>query len=171
MALKSAAYDSPIYTARQSFKPPANVAGASKVFDKFLAFTGTLIFAVHVGCVTAGTSTYTAWNDTATVTTTGTGDTVTGFRVFAGGGTATYGPFAVDVAAGGVNSIPLGGTATGTASYLGTNAFNGSGSVASGGGIALAKGDQFYVVRGTDATAVQTVQYEFGIVPGADVTA
>ena len=49
------------------------------------------------------------------------------------------------------------GTATGTASYLGTNAFNGSGSVAAGGGIPLAAGDQFYVVRGTDATAVQTV--------------
>ena len=170
MATRSAAYDHPAYTARHVFKAPAQVAGASKTFDKFLAFTALTIYSVYAGCVTAGTSTYTAWNGTATVTSI-VGDTVVGYRVFAGGGTATYGPFVLNAAAGGVNQISLGGTATGTASYLGTNAYNGSGAVPNGGGIALAAGDQFYVVRGTDATAVQTVAYEWAIVPGADVGA
>lgn len=171
------AYDHPTYIARECFKAPTQAAGASRTFDRFLAFTGMLIYAIHCGPVTAGTSTYTAWNGTSTVTTTGTGDTVTGFKVFASGGTATYGPFAINAAVNGMNSIPLGGTATGTASYLGTNAFNGapatstSSGIPSGGGIPLTTGDQFYVVRGTDATAVQTIQYEYGFAPGADVTA
>lgn len=166
MATRSMAYDHPAYTVRQTFKPPANVAGASKVYDKFVAWTAMIIFSVGAGCVTAGTSSYTAWNGTATVTTTGTGDTLTALRVFAGGGTSTWGPFALDVAAGGVNQIQIGGTATGTASYLGTAAGG-----ATPGGIQLAAGDQFYCLRGTDATAVQTVFYEYALLPGANVSA
>lgn len=162
MTVKSMAYDHPTYTVRQSFNAPAQVAGASKTFDKFAAWTGMRIYAINAATVTAGTSTYTAWNGTATVTTTGTGDTVTGFRVFAGGGTATYGPFAVDSAVGGVRKVQIGGTATGTASYLGTAA-------AADGGIAMAAGDQFYVQRGTDATAVQTIAYEWALDYGANV--
>ena len=166
MASRSFAYDHPAYTVRQTFKAPAQVAGASKTFDKFVAWTTMTLFSIGAGCVTAGTSTYTAWNGTATVTTTGTGDSLVAYRVFAGGGTATFGPFALDAAAGGLNQIQLGGTATGTASYLGTNAGG-----ATAGGIPIAAGDQFYVVRGTDATAVQTVFYEYSLAPGANVSA
>lgn len=163
MTVKSMAYDHPAYTARLTHQPGPQTAGASKTFDKFLAWTSMIVYAVNVGTVTAGTSTYTAWNGTATVTTTGTGDTVTLFRVFTGGGTATYGPYAVDAAAGGARKYQIGGTATGTASYAGSAGF-------ADGGIALARGDQFYVVRGTDATAVQTVSYEYALLPGADVS-
>ena len=167
MANKSMAYDHPTYLARHCFKAPAQVAGASKTFDKFLAWTTLTVFSIAAGCVTAGTSSYTAWNGTATVTTTGTGDQMVAYRVFAGGGTATYGPFALDAAAGGMNQITIGGTATGTAAYLGTLAMGG----ATAAGIPLAAGDQFYVVRGTDATAVQTVIYEYGYTPGGNVSA
>ena len=164
---KSMAYDHPQYVVRQTFKPPANVAGASKVFDKFVAWTTMVLYSFGAGVVTAGTSTYTAWNGTATVTTTGTGDTLTGLLVKASGGTTTYGPFAIDAAAGGVNQISIGGTATVTGtSYVGTAAMGG-GTFA---GIALALGDQFSVTRGTDATAVQTVFYEYGHLAGGNVT-
>lgn len=159
---KSMRYDHPAYVARLNHQCAGQVAGASKTFDRLAAWTAMTLFAINVATQVAGTSTYTAYNGTATVTTTGTGDTVTGFRVFAGGGTATYGPYAVDSAVGGLRKIALGGTATGTASYAG------SAGVADN-GLALAAGDQFYVQRGTDATAVQVVSYEYALSPGASV--
>jgi hypothetical protein len=154
------AYDHPAYTVRGCHQPSAQAAGASKTYDKFVAFTALTIFSIGVTTVTAGTSSYTAWNGTATVTTTGTGDTITGFRVFAAGGTATYGPFALDQAILGFRRIQLSGN--GTASYLG--------SATSDGGIQLSQGDQFYVQRGTDATAVQLPIIEYGLQAGASVS-
>lgn len=157
MTTKSFAYDHPAYLVRQTHQPSAQVAGASKTYDKFAAYAALNVYSINVYTVTAGTSTYTAWNGTATVTTTGTGDTITGFRVFAGGGTATFGPYALSAAAGGLSRIQIYGT--GTASYLG--------SATSDGGIALSPGDVFYVQRGTDATAVQVPSIEYAFAPGA----
>jgi hypothetical protein len=161
MSTKSMAYDHPAYTVRLFHQPAAQPAGASKTYDKFLAYAACTVFAVQSYCVTAGTSSYTAWNGTATVTTTGTGDTITCFRVAgSAGGTATFGPFAIDAAVGNVNRIQLFGT--GTASYLGSQS--------GAGGVQLNAGDLFYMQRGTDATAVQVPCVEIGFQPGANFT-
>lgn len=163
MSVKSMAYDHPAYTARMTFQNPDQGAGASKTFNKFAAWTNMVLFAINTVTLTAGTSTYTAWNGTAT-TSSIVGDTVTGFRFFAGGGTATFGPYLVDAATLGVRKYALGGTATGTASYAGSAA-------TADGGILLAPGDLFYVQRGTDATATQEVSYEYAFAPGANIQA
>jgi hypothetical protein len=158
MTTKSFAYDHPAYLARMAHQPAAQAAGASKTYDKFLAYADLTVFSISSYTVTAGTSSYTAWNGTATVTTTGTGDTITGFRVFAGGGTATFGPYALNAAAGSINRIQIYGT--GTASY--------AGSATSDGGVQLSAGDLFYVQRGTDATAVQVPSIEYAFRAGAN---
>lgn len=155
MTTKSMAYDHPAYLARMQNQFDAQVAGASKSYSKFVAFTAMHVFSILTNTVTAGTSTYTAWNGTATVTTTGTGDTITGFKL-SGTTTSTYGPFANDAAAGGVRRYQLSGT--------------GAGSNTTDGGIALAQGDLFWVARGTDATAVVVPCFEYGIDPGVVIS-
>lgn len=155
MTTKSMMYDAPAYLARQSFVPPAQVAGASKTYDKFVAFTAAIVYSIATTCVTAGTSTYTAWNGTATVTTTGTGDTLTAFKI-AGTATSTYGPYAIDAAVGGFNRVQISGT--------------GVGSSTADGGITLNAGDRFYVQRGTDTTAVQVPVYEWAVAPNAAIS-
>ncbi len=156
MTIKSQAYDHPAYQARLQHGFDTQAAGASKAYGKFVAFTDMKVFSIGVTTVTAGTSTYTAWNGTATVTTTGTGDTIAGIKV-SGTTTSTYGPYALDQAAGGFRRIQLSGT--------------GAGSATADGGIDLAQGDTFHVVRGTDATAVQVCCMEYALKPGASVTA
>lgn len=155
MTTKSMAYDHPAYTARYVHQPSAAAAGASKVYDKFCAFTAMHAYSIGVNTVTAGTSTYTAWNGTATVTTTGTGDTITGYKL-SGTTTSTYGPFANDAAVGSFRRIQISGT--------------GAGSSTADGGVALAQGDLFWVQRGTDATAVVVPVVEFTIDPGSTVS-
>lgn len=154
MTTKSMAYDHPTYLQHMAHGFDAQVAGASKAYNKFCAFTALKVFAINVTTVTAGTSTYTAWNGTATVTTTGTGDTVAGIKV-SGTTTTTYGPYALDAAAGGFRQIQI---------YQ-----SGAAAPTSDGGLALAQGDTFHVVRGTDATAVEVVGIEYGINPGATI--
>lgn len=155
MTTKSMAYDNAAYEARWGVCPSAQVAGASKTYDKFVAFTNMHVFSIGATCVTAGTSSYTAWNGTATVTTTGTGDTITGFKV-SGTTTSTYGPYALDAAAGGFRRIQISGT--------------GAGSSTADGGVALLQGDYFYLQRGTDTTAVQLPVIEVGIDPNASIS-
>ena len=155
MTTKSMAYDHPAYMARFQHQPAQAAAGASKAFDKFVAFAALTVFAVMATTVTAGTSSYTAWNGTATVTTTGTGDTLTGFKI-TGTTTSTFGPYALDNAAGSFRRIQISGT--------------GAGSSTADGGINLAAGDLFYMQRGTDATAVQIVAMEYGLQPGASIS-
>lgn len=155
MTTKSMMYDHPAYLARFQHQPSAQVAGASKTFDKFAAFTAMTVFSIGATTVTAGTSTYTAWNGTATVTTTGTGDTLTGFRV-SGTTTSTYGPYALDAAAGSFRRIQIYQTGVAAAT--------------ADGGVALAQGDIFYVQRGTDATAVQIPCIEISLQPNASIS-
>jgi hypothetical protein len=155
MTTKSFAYDHAAYLTRMVHSPAAQVAGASKTYDKFVAFTAMQVFSIGATTVTAGTSTYTAWNGTATVTTTGTGDTITGFKV-SGTATSTYGPYALDNAAGSFRRIQISQT--------------GVGSATADGGVALAQGDYFYCQRGTDATAVQLPVIEYAIAPNAVVS-
>lgn len=155
MTTESFSYDDPAYRPHFQQSMAAQVAGASKTYDKFCAFTAMTVYSIGATTVTAGTSTYTAWNGTATVTTTGTGDTLTGFKV-SGTTTSTYGPYALDAAAGGFRRIQISGT--------------GVGSSTADGGISLAQGDLFYIQRGTDATAVQIPCMEYSLQPGASVS-
>lgn len=155
MTTKNMGYDNPAYLARSQHQPGAQVAGASKVYDKFVAFTSMHVFSIITNTVTAGTSTYTAWNGTATVTTTGTGDTITGYKL-SGTTTSTYGPYANDAAAGGVRRYQMSGT--------------GAGSNTADGGVALLQGDLFWVQRGTDATAVVVPAVEYSIDPLASIS-
>lgn len=155
MTTKNMMYDNAAYLARMQNQFDPQVAGASKTYSKFLAFTAMQVYSINVTCVTAGTSTYTAWNGTATVTTTGTGDTLTGFKI-SGTATSTYGPYAVDAAAGGFRRIQISGT--------------GIGSSTADGGVALIQGDTFYLQRGTDATAVQVPCIEYSILPLASIS-
>ena len=48
MTTKSMMYDAPAYLARQSFVPPAQVAGASKTYDKFVAFTASIVLSASL---------------------------------------------------------------------------------------------------------------------------
>lgn len=152
MTQKSMMYDHAAYVARSQHQPSAQVAGASKAYDKFTAFTAMLVYSIGVTCVAAGTSTYTGWNGTSTVTSTGTGDTITGFKV-SGTATNTYGPYVIDAPVGGFRRIQMFQT--------------GLSSATSDGGIPLLQGDIFYVQRGTDATAVQNPCVEYGVQPNA----
>lgn len=155
MTQKSMMYDNPAYLARQCHAYGANAAGASTATAKFTAFTNLHVYSISSTTFTAGTSTYTAWNGTATVTTTGTGDSISGILV-SGTTTSTYGPYALNAAAGGFNRIQISGT--------------GVGSSTADGGVAMTAGDTFHLVRGTDATAVQVPVIEFGVDPFASIS-
>jgi len=155
MTTKNMYYDHPAYVARSQHQPSQKGAGANTAYDKFVAFTALQVYSIGATCVTAGTSTYTAWNGTATVTTTGTGDAITAFKV-SGTATTTYGPYALDSVVGAFRRIQISGT--------------GIGSSTSDGGISLLQGDTFYVQRGTDATAVQIPCVEYGITPFANIS-
>lgn len=150
MTTKSMFYDHAAYLARTTHNPASKAAGASSVYDKFVAFTTMHVFSIGVNTVTAGTSTYTGWNGTATVTTTGTGDTIAGYKL-SGTTTSTYGPYVLDAAVGGFRRIQISGT--------------GLGSSTADGGVALLQGDLFWVQRGTDATAVEVPVIELSIDP------
>lgn len=156
MSQKSMIYDHPAYIVRACESFGANTAGASSVTAKWLAFTASHIFSINATSFVVGTSTTTGWNGTATVTATGTGDLISGIKV-SGTTTSTYGPYALNAAAGGFQRIQISGT--------------GVGSSTADGGVAMAAGDTFHLVRGTDATAVQVTAIEFGIDPLASVSA
>ncbi len=155
MTQKNMMYDHPAYTVRSVFPYGANAAGASSATAKFVAFTNMHVYSISATTFVAGTSTYTAWNGTATVTTTGTGDQISGIKV-SGTTTSTYGPYALSAAAGGFSRIQISGT--------------GVGSSTADGGIALLPGDTFHLVRGTDATAVEVTAIEYSIDPLALVS-
>lgn len=155
MTTKSMAYDHPAYLARLQQNFGANTAGASAAFAKFVAFTAMHVYSIGAVCVTAGTSTYTGWNGTATVTTTGTGVTVTGFKI-SGTTTSTYGPYVSDAVAGSFRRIQIDHT--------------GVGSSTADGGVALAQGDIWFQQLGTDATGVQVTNMEYSIDAGATIS-
>lgn len=155
MSTKSMAYDHPAYLARLQQNFGANTAGASAAYAKFAAFTAMHVYSIGLTCVTAGTSTHTGWNGTATVTTTGTGATITAFKV-SGTTTSTYGPYVTDAAAGGFRRIQVDHT--------------GVGSSTADGGVSIAQGDLWYHQLGTDATSVQVSNMEYSLDPGATVS-
>jgi hypothetical protein len=156
MSQKSMMYDHAAYIARSSDTLGLTVAGTGGATSKWLAFTSSHIFSIGATTITAGTSTYTAWNGTATVTTTGTGDQISGIKI-SGTTTSTYGPYALSAIVGGYSRIQISGT--------------GIGSSTADGGVAMVAGDQFYAVRGTDTTGLQLLTIEYGVDPNALVSA
>jgi len=156
MVQKSMAYDHPAYINRLCHAFGANTAGASSATAKFVAFTSMHVFSINATSFVVGTSSYTAWNGTATVTTTGTGDSIAGIKV-SGTSTSTYGPYALDAIQGAFRRVQISGT--------------GAGSSTADGGVALTAGDTFHLVRGTDATAVEVTAIEYALDPFASVSA
>ncbi len=181
MTTKNMAYDNPAYLARLAHAYGAVAAGSGAVTGKFIAVTSLLVLSLTATLATAGTSTATQWNGTATVTGIN-GQSFSLIRIFntAAAGvtpalaTATFGPFqaslyngtatAVQTNAAGVTvNVPLYGALNGTgALQTGTNSSNG--------GFPVNQGDQLYVVTGTDATAVSAFALEYAVQPLANVT-
>ena len=177
----SMSYDHPAYTVHTGYPFPALAAGASGATSKFVAWANMDIYGMAFAVVAAGTSTYTAWNGTATVTGIAA-DQVSLIRVTNNSlpgvapslTTATYGPFAI---------APYNGTATGTqtnaAGYVGYISLYGTastgqaqaGSAAGVGGISVKMGDQLYIQRGTDATAITGITLEADVASGASLGA
>lgn len=177
MTQKSMAYDHPAYIARLSHAFGQNAAGASTAFGKFVAFAQIQVLAVCAAQITAGSSTYTAWNGTAT-TTAINGDSFSLIHISNSAAigatpvltTNTHGPY---------NLSLYNGTATGTQTTvagafvtiaLGTNTGAGS-PVPTAGGFIANQGDQIYILRGTDASAVSGYALEYGVQSLASVTA
>jgi hypothetical protein len=176
---KNMGYDHPAYLARLGHAFPALAAGASGVTSKFVAFANLQIYGIQAAVVAVGSSTYTAWNGTAT--TTGIlSDQVQLIRIMNNAApgvapsmsTATYGPFTIG---------PYNGTSTGTqtnavgvTSYISLYGTGTTGQLQAGtnsgtGGISVNAGDQLYILRGTDASAVTGLALDYGVTPLASV--
>lgn len=176
MSQKSMAYDHPAYLVRMSQQFGQNAAGAGSAtqFEKFVAYANLTIFSVTAALLTAGTSTYTAWNGTATCTAIN-GDQFSLIRITntaATGATpalstTTYGPYAVSLYNGTSTA-----TQTNVAGFQNNIALSqtGIGSNTANGGFTVNAGDQLYIQRGTDATAVTAFAMEYAITPLANVT-
>ena len=180
MTTKNMAYDNPAYQVRLAHAYGAVTAGSGALTSKFVAFTALTLFSITATLATAGTSTYTQWQGTSTVTSINA-QSFSVIRIFntASQGaapalaTGTYGPFVGNAfngtatgtqtgAAGAWTQIALSGTGTGAVQ---------AGSNAAVGGVPVNQGDQVYVVTGTDATAVTNFTLEYGLQPLANVTA
>lgn len=171
MTQKNMAYDHPAYTARLTHAFGQNAAGASTNFGKFVAFAAMQLFAVQGALITAGTSTYTQANGTATVTSVA-GDSFNVIHVFnnpqgTAASTATHGPFSLGfngtATAGQTNRVQLSGNGTSSGNVQ-------AGLSAADGGISLQQGDTVHILRGTDATAVSAFALELAIQPLASVS-
>ena len=180
--MKSMSYDHPTYLSRKAHVFPALVAGASGVTSKFIAFAALTLYGLICTAVATGTSTTNLWNGTATQVSVGN-DAVSLIRIMNNAAlgaapslsTATYGPFAVN---------NYNGTATGTTTNSAAPGYNNTiqlfgtgttgqlqaGQAAANGGISVNRGDQLYVLRGTDATAVTAVALEYSVTPMAEIS-
>lgn len=182
MSLKSMAYDNPAYISRGSYTGvvPAGTGATTGLTAKFVAFANLLLFGLTVVTTTAGTSTYTGGlvgGPSGVVAATGvavaadqlnllriTNTAAVGATVALS--TSTIGPFTV-----GGSFLGAGGTATNQAGGSNQFALNTTAGTAGFGGLAINQGDQFWIQRGTDATAVESVIIDYQVVPGASVTA
>jgi hypothetical protein len=164
-------FSDPTYSVRQSAFLGPVVAGSGGVTTKFTAHAALLLFALTTQMITAGTSTY-----TNTVTGTGT-NTINGQQLSviviqntaasgaaAALSTTTIGPF---IAGGGFVG---GGTGTGQVGGINQFALNTTAGVAGYGGIPIPQAALFYVVSGTDATAVTNCTIDYQINTGAGIT-
>lgn len=174
MAVKSMGYDHPAYLARHAIWMGQNAAGASTVIGKFVAHANLIVYAVSASLQTVGTSLYTAWNGTATVTGT-KGDSFNVVRITNTSTTTVpalatyiYGPYALSCYDG-----TAANTQTSTAGYANYVPMYQTGVAAptSTGGFSVNQGDTLHILRGTDATAVSAYTLEYAIAPLANVAA
>lgn len=166
---KSMGYDHPSYTTRQSYQS-IMTAGSAGVSAKFQAFAALTLFSLNAYTTVAGTSTYTQTvGGVTTVVVAATQLSLIRITNTATPGatialsTSTYGPFTVG------GQFITSGTITnqvGAYTQYQLNTNTGTGGY---GGIQLNQGDQFYVVNGTDATAVELVAIDYQITPLAGV--
>lgn len=179
MTQKNMMYDHAAYVARLAHGYGQNAAGASTAFGKFVAFTSLLMFAVQATLATAGTSTYTAYNGTAT-TTQINGDSFNVVHVFANGtsgtgavSTATHGPFSIgsyNGTATGTQTATAGNTVRVQLSGAGVTGNVQAGASAADGGVVVNPGDTVHILRGTDATAVSAFALEYALQQFANVS-
>lgn len=178
-------YEHPQYTVHQALQFAAPTAGSAVTTSKFIAFANMTVYSITANMVTSGgTSTYTLWNGTSTVTAIGaqTFAVVRIFNTAAAGtapavGTATYGPYVCSL----YNGTATGTQTNSTATYLTNNvqlwgtATTGTGAQQAGtnsgnGGFQVNQGDILYVVQGTEATATLAYSLEFSVTPLASVS-
>ena len=179
MTQKSMAYDHPAYTARMQHAFTPSAAGASGATPKFVAFSALQAFAIQASLITAGVSTYTAYNGTAT-TTTINGDSFNLIHVFNNGAsgtgavsTATHGPFSLgsyNGTATGTQTATAGNTVRIQLSGTGVTGNVQSGASAADGGIAVNQGDTLHILRGTDTAAVSGFAIEYALQQLANVS-
>lgn len=179
MSLKNMAYDHPAYVIRGTVNG-IMTAGSAGVSGKFVAFTDMLLFSLTTFTTVAGTSTYTGGlvggpsgvNATTGVAVAATQLSLIRITNTAAAGatvalsTTTVGPFTV-----GGEFLGAGGTATNQIGASNQFALNTTAGVAGFGGLPISAGDQFYVVNGTDATAVELVTIDYQVQPLASVVA
>lgn len=168
---KSFGYDNPAYLARSAFSS-LMTAGSGGVSGKFVAHAALVIYALSSQTTVVGTSTYTyTVGGTSTVAVAATQLSLIRITNTASAGatialaTTTYGPWTV-----GGNFITT-GTLTNQVNAYSQFQVNTNTGTAGLGGIPINQGDQVFVVNGTDATAVELVQIEYGIQPLAGVSA
>jgi hypothetical protein len=172
---KSAGYDHPTYTARQSvfFLRPA---GANGVSSNYVAHANLLAYAMTIQTTQVGNATssytFTGVNGSATVaavsdqltlyvvTNTSTGTASVSLS------TATYGPNVV------TGQYIASGTYTNQIGQTQQTQLNGTASGTAGlGGILIPQGSLFYIQGGTDTAATESVTIDFNIQPLAGVPA
>lgn len=168
---KSMAYDHPAYIDRKQGFESIMTAGSGGLGLKFVAFAALSLFALHALVTTAGTSTATATvNGTATVHINAQALNVIVIQNTASAGvapslsTSTIGPLYAD-------QLYANGTYTGGIGAYASLPLNTATGSAGLGGLQVPEGAQFYVVSGTDATAVALTAIDYQIQPLAQVTA
>lgn len=169
---KSMGYDHPSYTTRQTFDT-RTAAGNAGVSDKLVAHSNLVLYGLTASTLTAGTSTYTGGlfgqpaGATLAVASTQLSLIVITNTAAAGAtiglSTTTVGPYTM----GGVFN-GAGNTATNQVGATCYFPFNTSSLT---GGLAVAQGSQFYVVNGTDTSAVMSLQIDYDIAPLGSVVA
>jgi hypothetical protein len=170
--LKSAGYDHPAYTTRQSIFL-LRVAGNGGVTAKYVAHAALVAYALTVNPSAAGTSTYTfsGANGSSTVAVAAdqlslivvTNTASPGATVALS--TTSYGPYTV------TGSFNAAGTFTnqiGAPCQIQLNTNTGTGGL---GGIVIPQGASFFVQGGTDATAAEAVSMDYNIQPLAAIPA
>jgi hypothetical protein len=177
MVQKNLAYDHATYITRVQAGLGQIAAGAAGVSQKFIAFAALQVLSVTGTLFTAGTSTTTAWNGTAT-TTSVNGDSFSVIHIANSAAigatpvltTNTHGPYNLGLYNGTATAVQTAVSGAFVNVVLGTNTGVGVASPLQG-GFNVNQGDQLYVVRGTDATAVSSYALEYNVLPLSNVTA
>lgn len=172
--LKSAGYDHPAYTTRQSVFL-VRAAGANGVSAKYVAHANLVVYAITTNTVAVGAATssytFTGVNGSATVaalsdqlslivvTNTAAGNATVALS------TASYGPWTITGAF--LNT----GTYTNQVGQTQQVQINTASGTAGLGGIVIPQGSLFYIQAGTDTAAAEAITVDYNIQPLAAIPA